>query len=168
MNIINKTVYKNKWFEVINKHYLKEKKKYYTIKIPNSAVILPVTKSKDFILIKQYRESLDDYSLELPAGFVEDGETHFETAQRELLEETGYKSNKYTYLGIGRLMINRTNSIQHLYVAENTVKHTLPKDKTKILKLNQKELFDLILNDKFVQLSGQGLILKYLIHNKSI
>ena len=39
---------------------------------------------------------------------------------------------------------------------------------TKVIKLTQNKLFDLIMKDEFVQLSGQGLILKYLIHNKKI
>mgnify|MGYP003388420512 FL=1 len=168
MGILNKTVYKNKWFEVISKHYIKEKKKYYTLKIPDSSVILPITKANEFIIIKQFRESLDDYSLELPAGFIEDNETPEEAAKRELLEETGYTSNELIYLGIGRLMMNRTNSVQHLFVANNIIRKSLPKDSTEIIKINQSNLFKMISNNQFVQLSGQGLILKYLIHNKSI
>ena len=86
-----------------------------------------------------------------------------------MFEETGYKSNNFNYLGIGRLMINRTNSVQHLFVAKEAIKKSEPKEKNiKVVKLSQSKLFDLIDKDKFVQLSGQGLILKYLIHNKKI
>ena len=148
MGILNKTVYKNKWFEVISKHYIKEKKKYYTLKIPDSSVILPITKANEFIIIKQFRESLDDYSLELPAGFIEDNETSL-------------------YL-FKAMMMNRTNSVQHLFVANNIIRKSLPKDSTEIIKINQSNLFKMISNNQFVQLSGQGLILKYLIHDKLI
>ena len=169
MKILKKTVYKNKWFQIIDNHFIKSKKNYFTINMPDSSVILPVTIDNEFIIIKQYRESLDDFSIELPAGFIDKNEKPIEAAKRELFEETGYISNNFQYLGIGRLMINRTNSIQHLFVAKEAIKNSPPKEKnTEIIKLTQNKLFDLMMRDEFVQLSGQGLILKYLIHNKKI
>ena len=168
MKIINKTVYKNKWFQVINKKYKNEKKNYYVLNIPDSSVILPITKNNEFIIIKQFRESLDNYSLELPAGFTDENETPQQAAERELFEETGYISKEFIYLGIGRLMINRTNSVQHLFAAKNINQKSKPKENIEVLKISQSKLYDMISEDKFVQLSGQGLILKYLIQNKSI
>ena len=41
------------------------------------------------ILIRQYRYSIDDYLMELPAGRIEKGEDPLKAAQRELTEETG-------------------------------------------------------------------------------
>ena len=168
MKIINKTVYKKQWFQVINKYYENEKKNYYVLNIPDSSVILPITKNNEFIIIKQFRESLDNYSLELPAGFIDENETPQQAAERELFEETGYISNEFIYLGIGRLMINRTNSVQHLFAAKNINQKSKPKENIEVLKIKQTKLYNMILEDKFVQLSGQGLILKYLIQNKSI
>ena len=169
MKISKKTVYKNEWFQIIDNHYIKSKKNYFTINMPDSSVILPITVDNEFIIIKQYRESLDDFSIELPAGFIEQNEKPIDAAKRELFEETGYTSKDFQYLGIGRLMINRTNSIQHLFVAKEATKKSSPTEKnTKVIKLTQDKLFDLIMKDEFVQLSGQGLILKYLIYNKHI
>ena len=168
MKIINKTVYKNQWFQVINKYYENEKKNYYVLNIPDSSVILPITENNEFIIIKQFRESLDNYSLELPAGFIDENETPQQAAERELFEETGYISKEFIYLGIGRLMINRTNSVQHLFAAKNINQKSNPKENIEVLKISQSKLYDMISEDKFVQLSGQGLILKYLIQNKSI
>ncbi len=168
MKIINKTVYKNQWFQVINKYYENEKKNYYVLNIPDSSVILPITENNEFIIIKQFRESLDNYSLELPAGFIDENETPQQAAERELFEETGYISKEFIYLGIGRLMINRTNSVQHLFAAKNINQKSKPKENIEVLKISQSKLYDMISEDKFVQLSGQGLILKYLIQNKSI
>tara|TARA_B100001123_G_scaffold415035_1_gene515153 strand:- start:492 stop:1001 length:510 start_codon:yes stop_codon:yes gene_type:complete len=169
MKISKKTVYKNEWFQIIDNHYIKSKKNYFTINMPDSSVILPITVDNEFIIIKQYRESLDNFSIELPAGFIEQNEKPIDAAKRELFEETGYTSKNFQYLGIGRLMINRTNSIQHLFVAKEATKKSPPTEKnTKVIKLTQDKLFDLIMKDEFVQLSGQGLILKYLIYNKNI
>ena len=82
---------------------------------------------------------------QMPQGGINDGEIPLDAAKRELFEETGYVSNDFQYLGIGRLMINRTNSIQHLFVAKEAIKNSPPKDKnTKVIKLTQNKLFDLI------------------------
>lgn len=42
------------------------------------------------ILVKQYRPPLDRFTLENPAGLVDEGETLEQAALRELYEETGY------------------------------------------------------------------------------
>ena len=54
MKILKKTVYKNKWFQIIDNHFIKSKKNYFTINMPDSSVILPVTIDNEFIIIKQY------------------------------------------------------------------------------------------------------------------
>lgn len=61
--------------------------------IPNndSVCILAFTESKEVILAVQYRPGPDKLMLELPGGGVEKDEDIKEAAERELLEETGYK-----------------------------------------------------------------------------
>ena len=41
------------------------------------------------MLVRQYRHPVRDWTLEVPAGSVEEGESALEAAQRELLEEVG-------------------------------------------------------------------------------
>lgn len=50
------------------------------------------------VCVKQYRPPLDVYTLEFPAGLIDDGETTSEAALRELKEETGYIGN-ITHVG---------------------------------------------------------------------
>ena len=69
-------------------------------------VILPMTEKKDVILIKQFRPPIGKYIIEFPAGLVSDtkeceGETLAEAANRELIEETGYKAARLKKLTVG-------------------------------------------------------------------
>jgi len=56
--------------------------------------------------------------LELPAGKIDPDEDVLITGQRELLEETGYKANKWVKLGVQHPCIGYSNEIIHIYLAQ--------------------------------------------------
>ncbi|MEV7775920.1 NUDIX hydrolase [Kitasatospora sp. NPDC086791] len=60
---------------------------------PSAAAVLALTPDNRVIIARQYRPGPDATLYEMPGGFVEEGEDPAETAQRELLEETGYKGD---------------------------------------------------------------------------
>ncbi len=51
---------------------------------------LALTPDNQVILVKQYRPGPDAILLELPGGYVDEGEDTVKAGTRELLEETGY------------------------------------------------------------------------------
>ena len=63
-----------------------------------AVMIIPLLDSGELVMERQYRYALRRHCLELPAGKIDPGEEPFGTAQRELLEETGYVAREWTYL----------------------------------------------------------------------
>ena len=63
---------------------------------PGSVVVLPVLPDGRIVLVRQYRHATRQYLWELVAGRMERGENPKKGAQRELIEETGYRAKKIT------------------------------------------------------------------------
>lgn len=65
-----------------------------------AAVVIPVLDSGSLLFERQYRYPLRQVLIEFPAGKIDPGEEAFTTAQRELLEETGYTAQEWRRLGV--------------------------------------------------------------------
>src|SRR5690606_34542534 len=63
--------------------------------------VLAVVKDEKgrILLERQYRPAVDDFVYELPAGWIDPGETAEEASKREVKEETGYQAQSITFLG---------------------------------------------------------------------
>ncbi len=62
--------------------------------------VIALTKKREVLLIRQYRHGVKRVLLEIPAGVMdEDDESPQEAAKRELLEETGYTSDRFIEIG---------------------------------------------------------------------
>ena len=70
------------------------------IRHPGAVGIIALLDDGRVVLERQYRYPHARDFIEIPAGKLEPGEPHFETAKRELLEETGYVAKQWTYLGV--------------------------------------------------------------------
>lgn len=64
------------------------------VKRKNAAAVLAITPENKIVLVKQYRQAVEESLLEIPAGLIDDNETARETAERELIEEAGYKTDE--------------------------------------------------------------------------
>jgi 8-oxo-dGTP pyrophosphatase MutT (NUDIX family) len=72
---------------------------YYVLESPDWVNIVALTASGEIVLVRQWRHGSARLELELPAGMIEPGESPVEAGARELLEETGYRAERWTVIG---------------------------------------------------------------------
>lgn len=66
---------------------------------PDWVNVVALTPDRRLVCVRQYRFGTETITLEIPGGMVDRGEGHREAAERELLEETGYRAQRWSYLG---------------------------------------------------------------------
>lgn len=85
-----------------------------------AAAVLPVLPDGRILMVRQYRNALERETLEIPAGardsLTEDTRI---TAIRELEEETGYRSDKVSFLLSLRTTVAFCNESVDVYLAED-------------------------------------------------
>lgn len=65
---------------------------------PGAAVIVPLRASDEILMVRQFRYTVGETLLELPAGTMQPGETADGCAARELAEEVGARARQYEKL----------------------------------------------------------------------
>jgi ADP-ribose diphosphatase len=79
------------------------------------AAVVPVTDAGDVVLVRQWRQPLGAFTLELPSGGVDAGEEPGRAARRELFEETGYRAEKLVHLTSVHTSTGRSTEVCHLF-----------------------------------------------------
>lgn len=96
----SRLIYQNRWitlkeFEITRRG---SSETYSMVEREDCVIIIPISPSKQTVLLKQFRYPIEKDSWELPMGGIEDGETPEEAAQRELFEETGLSATNLEYI----------------------------------------------------------------------
>jgi ADP-ribose pyrophosphatase len=87
------------------------------IRHPGACVIVPLLDDGRVCLIRNWRIAAGQTLIELPAGTLEPPEPPHVTAERELIEETGYRARKIEFLHAFFLSPGILDEKMHLYVA---------------------------------------------------
>ena len=133
---------------------------YYhdTVKIPNghicefdflghqgAAAVLPVREDGKLLLVRQYRNALDRFTLEIPAGGLEGPqEPTKEAAARELTEETGFVAGRMDFLLSTVSAVAYCNEKIDIYLARDLQKSERHLDADEYINVEAWEVDDLL------------------------
>jgi len=84
--------------------------------------VVALDEQRRSVMIRQYRFGVGYTTLETPGGMVDPGEDPKAAAVRELLEETGYESDRWTYLGAVEPNPAFHNHLCHHWLAEDVAR----------------------------------------------
>jgi len=91
------------------------------IRHPGAVVLLPLIDDDTVVMIENTRPTVGETLWELPAGTREPGEPVEQTAQRELLEETGYQAGALQLVHQFYSAPGICDELMHLYLATDLV-----------------------------------------------
>lgn len=86
---------------------------------PQSVVVVPMLDSDTVLLVREYGVGLERYHVALPRGAIDEGESIFECANREIKEEVGYGANSMHHLRRLALSPNYMGSVAELVLAQD-------------------------------------------------
>ena len=87
-----------------------------------AAAVVPVTEDGHILMVRQFRNALDRYTIEIPAGKLDEpGEEGIVCARRELEEETGYRSDHLEWLITLRTTVALSNERIEIFVAKDLI-----------------------------------------------
>lgn len=144
------------WFEVIERMVRfgdgQEPQPFHAVGQADYVGVLALTTDDRVPLVRQYRPAIEGYSLELPAGLLEEGEHPADCAERELAEEAGFAAGRLVPLGIlnpdtGRLS-NRLFGFCALDLTP--IDDWTPEPDVERLTLPRTDFLDLVTQGRFV------------------
>lgn len=89
------------------------------VRHPGAVAVVPLLDDGQVCLIQNFRISVNEVLIELPAGTLEPGEEPLHCARRELAEETGYTAGHIEAFGSFFLSPGILDEKMHLFVARD-------------------------------------------------
>jgi len=88
------------------------------IRHPGSTAVVPLLDDNTVVMELQYRHPVAEYLFEIPAGTMEPGESPLDCAQRELIEETGFRAQEFIKLAKIHIIPAYSDEEIHVFIAK--------------------------------------------------
>jgi 8-oxo-dGTP pyrophosphatase MutT (NUDIX family) len=136
-----KEQYENPWIKVTEYDVLNPsggKGIYGKVHFKNLAIaVLPLDEEMHTYLVGQYRFTIDQYTWELPEGGCPEGSSPLESAQRELLEETGLQASDWQEIMQMHLSNSVTDEWAHVFLARGLQQGLAQPEETEQLRVRR-------------------------------
>lgn len=130
-----------------------------------AAAVIPVMDDGRILMVRQWRNAIDRFALEIPAGGKDSvDEPSEQCASRELEEETGYKSNKIEFLQTIVPAIAYSGEKIDVFVAfdlKKGIQHFDPDEDIELELFSVEELIEMIIKNEINDSKTVSAILTY-------
>ena len=122
-----------------------ERRQYERLNPPGNGAVLviPMLDDDTVVMIYEYSGGTDRYELAVTKGKIDAGEAPLDAANRELMEEIGYGSNKLTFLKTMTLAPGYQSNITHIILAQELYKASAEGDEPEPLEVVEHKLSNL-------------------------
>lgn len=164
--IKTEVVFSTPFFDLLAKTMSPGELPYYSLRMPDFAVMVAVTEDDRMLAVKQYRPSVERYTVELPSGLVDPGETIAQAAKRELIEETGYLADAVEVLGPMIPEAGRLGNQMWTCFARGVRQVRLPETGIEVVSYSTEELASATIRGEFCHAPHVGSVLLAKVHGK--
>ncbi|MFA6038969.1 MAG: NUDIX hydrolase [Candidatus Peribacteraceae bacterium] len=130
---------------------------------PDVVHILAFPTATTVLMLREFRPFYGKYLWLIPSGKVNKETDPLAAAQRELQEESGFRSEELVFYCLARHTDN-LESRNYIYTARKLVKDPLPQDKNELIEVHEMPLDDAlqkVLSDEFAHLATAYALLRY-------
>ena len=139
---------------------------------PDYVNVVAVTPDNKFLFFKQTKYAVGGVTLAPVGGYLEPGEEPLASAQRELLEETGYQAPDWVSLGRYVVDGNRGAGTAHLFLARNACPVTHPHaddlEEQQLLHLSRADVETALATGEFKVLAWAAVTALALLHLQGV
>jgi 8-oxo-dGTP pyrophosphatase MutT (NUDIX family) len=97
------TVYQTPIFDLHRRrmqHPHRGDRDFFVLEAPTWVNIIPITRQREVVMVRQYRHGIGAFTLEIPGGMMDPGDPDpMAAARREMLEESGFDSTDIVEIG---------------------------------------------------------------------
>ena len=129
---------------------------------PGAVAMVPLLDDRHVLLVRQWRHAAGTALLEIPAGTLDPGEDPKACAERELMEEVGYRPGKLTSLYATNLAPGYSSEKLNVFLAEELTPEKLAHDedeRLEVVSLSWDEIDEMLLRCEFSDSKTFGALL---------